>query len=65
MEIKDLEHLNEQEIKELFCEFYNNLDNTFKLAVDLGKNGLQVTANHLFQPYIRHSRNLLRKIKIG
>lgn len=59
---KDLEHLSKEELQELFCDFYNEVDKNFSDSRQSRKDKNKVIMN-MFSNYVKSSRKVLHIIK--
>ena len=59
---QDLEHLNKEELQEILCDFYNEVDKNFSDNKQSRENNSLVIMN-MFGGYIKSSRKVLQKIK--
>jgi hypothetical protein len=62
MKKQDLEHLSKEELQEILCNFYNEVDKTFSDNRQSREDKTIVIMN-MFGNYIQSSRKVLQNIK--
>ena len=59
---QDLEHLSKEELQDIFCNFYNEIDKNFENNRQIKEDKTFIIMN-MFAEYIKSARKVLQLIK--